>query len=367
MPERSSSHIPPISDELYRRILAAAPVAMLATDTQHRIICWNDAACHLLQTEADTLSGKTLHDLVPPEHHKVLGKLLRRTTQQHRITRIDVRVSPSADRTRDLAFLLSPIEREGEEGGCVAVCILDETRRGELSDRLVRTEKLAALGTLAAGVAHHFNNILGSVATFVDFALTSGDEAAMKRALQMTAEAAARASGITKSLLSFAKRDPHRSDLADLTEVVLTFTNLIERPLSEHNIQLEVDLRPVPVIPVEGAQMNRALRCLLSNAEDALPEGGTISLRIGATEDEVTLTFADTGPGIAPEDLPQIFEPFFTTKGTLSGGKEINPGLGLSVVHGIVTEMGGRIDVQSKPGEGTQVRISFDVPLEGED
>jgi len=367
MSEQQSSHMHSVSDEFYHRMLATVPVAMLATDARDRIIYWNDAARRLLRMDPDALSGRDLHDLIPPKYHKLLDKLLRRTMKQRRTTRIDVRVTRSAGRTQDLAFLLSPIEREGQEGGRVAICILDETSRGELSDKLHRTEKLAALGTLAGGVAHHFNNILGGVATFVDFALTSGDEAAMKRALQMSSEAAARASSITKSLLSFARKEPHRGDLADLTEVVMTFAHLVERPLSEHNIKLEVGLRPVPVIAVEAAQMNRALRCLLSNAEDALPDGGTISLGIDGTEDEVALTFADTGSGIAPEDLPQIFEPFFTTKGTLRGGTEPKAGLGLSVAHGIITEMGGRIDVQSQPGTGTQVRISFDVPAKGDD
>ena len=129
----------------------------------------------------------------------------------------------------------------------LAAWIVDETDRMRLADQLSQAEKIASLGTLAGGVAHHFNNILGGVATFVDFALTSGDVVSMKRALQMTAEAAARASKITQSLLSFAEVDSRRSDLADLTEVVLTFAHLVERTAQiVWGARLLGDLAPLP-------------------------------------------------------------------------------------------------------------------------
>ena len=217
---------------------------------------------------------------------------------------------------------------------------------------------MASLGTLAGGVAHHFNNILGGVATFVDYALTSGDLAAMKRALQMTTEAAARAAKITQSLLSFSEHDIHRADLADLTEVVLTFAHLIERPLAEKGVELRLDLRPVPVIAVEANRMHQVLGNLLTNAEEAMPDGGTITVGLDRGKPGVLLTFADTGVGITAAHLPLVFEPFFTTKGLLAGGDRANPGLGLSVVHGIITEMGGQIDVASA-GKGAVFTLVF--------
>ena len=218
---------------------------------------------------------------------------------------------------------------------------------------------MASLGTLAGGVAQHFNSILGGVGAFVDFALTSGDPVAMRRALQMAAEAAARAAQITHSLLSFSERG-HRADLADLTEVVLTFSHLVERPLAEKNIELLLDLRPVPIVAVEANRMHQALGNLLTNAEEAMPAGGQIALTLDRDADEVVLTFSDSGNGIKPEHLPLIFEPFFTTKGLL-GGDRANPGLGLSVVHGVVVEMGGRIEVQSQEGHGAAFILRFPV------
>ena len=180
--------------------------------------------------------------------------------------------------------------------------------------------------------------------------------------MRMTTEAAARAAKITQSLLSFAKADSARRDLADLTEVGLTFCNLVERPLADKHIALELDLQPVPAVPVETVRMHQVLRNLLANAEEAIGDGGTISIHVARDEDEVLLTFADDGPGIDPKDLPQVFEPFYTTKGLLAGGDRANPGLGLSIVHGFVGEMSGRIDVRSGPGRGASFLIHFPIP-----
>lgn len=214
----------------------------------------------------------------------------------------------------------------------------------------------------AAGVAHHFNHILGEVATSVDRALTSGDTAAMKQALRMTAEAVARMSKITLSLSGFAKCDTLQTDMADLTEIILTFSHLIERSLSEKNIQLKLRLKPVPIIALEVNRMHQALGNLLTNAEEAMPKGGTVTISLDSRKDAVELTFADSGCGISADQLDMVFEPFFTTKGTLADRDDVNPGLGLSIVHGIVTEMGGSIEARSPKSSGAKFIITFPIP-----
>jgi len=343
-----------------------APLAMIATDKTFNIVCANAASARLLgMTEADML-GKPMAVIVPANRRRLLERLLHRTIGRGESTQFDVRLPDSSGRSRSLAVVLAPMpDAQGRPRG-VAAWVIDETSRKQLSERLAQVEKMASLGTLAGGIAHHFNNILGGVATFVDYALTSEDPAAMKRALQMTAEAAARAAKITQSLLSFATRDHRRSDLADLTEVVLTFVNLVEKPLGERNIKIHLELKPVPVVPVEANRMHQVLGNLLTNAEEAMPEGGTVTITVEPSDSEVRLTFSDTGGGIQPQHLPLVFEPFFTTKGLLAGGEKANPGLGLSVVHGIVTEMGGRVAVGSVPGESTTFTLSLPVQPQAE-
>jgi len=349
--------------EFYARLCAHAAVAMVATDANYDIVCWNHEAETMLGRSAEEMIGRPILDAVPAERHKLFRRLLERTMSGGEISRFEIALPhPQDEHTMHVLVVLSAIpDAEGRARG-VAAWIVDETHRMEMAHRLSQAEKIASLGTLAGGVAHHFNNILGGVATFVDYALTDGDPAAMKRALQMTAEAAARVAKITQSLLSFAEYDSHRTDLADLTEVVLTFAHLIERPLSEMGIDLGLELRPVPIVAVEANRMHQALGNLLTNSEEAMPNGGTVTLRLERVGDDAVLTFADSGPGISSEALAMVFEPFFTTKGLLAGGDRANTGLGLSVVHGIVTEMGGHIVAHSAPRQGATFTMSFPIP-----
>ena len=355
--------------DFYRLLCQEAAIAMIATDADFNIKCWNQAAVDLLGLQVDQLQSAPLSIVVPESRRALLDKLLRRTVRRMAASQFDVRVEEDADDPKDVTVYLSPLSDPGGEVQGVAAWIIDQTRHVQLVHKFNKAEKMASLGTLASGGAHHFNNILGGVATFVDFALTSGDTGAMKRALQMTAEASVRASKLTQSLLSFAKHDTYRADLADLTEVILTFAHLVEKPLSEKNIHLELDLHPVSVVAVEANRMHQILGNLLTNAEEALPEGGTIFLNIGPGHDDAhaMLTFADDGVGIDEKNLDLVFDPFFTTKGLHSGGQRMNPGLGLSVVQGIVLEMGGRIAVSPRPESGTQFVITLPIECQNDD
>jgi len=361
MTDPIESNPPGAPEDYYRQLCERAAIALVATDARLRIVCWNAAASRLLGRSAEEMVGRPLEEAVPPERRKLLHRLVDRTLGRGETSNFEVTLTTPAGKERRLMAILSPIPQGDGQAQGLAVWVVDQTQRQRMTERLAQAEKMASLGTLASGVAHHFNNILGGVATFVDFALTSGDMAAMKRALQMAAEASSRASRITQSLLCFAERDIRQSDLADLTEVVLTFVHLVERPLGEKNIKLKLDLCPVPIVAVEANRMHQALGNLLTNAEEAMPGGGVVEIGLRDAGDEVALTFSDTGVGIPPQDLPLVFEPFFTTKGLLAGGDKVNPGLGLSVVHGIILEMGGRIEAQSTVGAGTTFTIFFPV------
>jgi PAS domain S-box-containing protein len=366
MAEDSPITVQQVGSDFYRRLCENAAVALVATDAEFRIVSWNAAAAELLAAPAERMLGRPIQEAVSANRRKLVQRLLARTSQRGETSQFEVRLQGEDGAARDLMVVLSPIpDPQGKALG-VAAWIVDETHAKQLAQRLAQAEKMASLGTLASGVAHHFNNILGGVATFVDYALTSGDAVAMKRALQMTAEAAVRAAKITQSLLSFAVREPHRADLADLTEVVLTFVHLVERPLAERKILLQLDLHPVPIVAVEANRMHQVLGNLLTNSEEAMPEGGTLCISLERKDKSVVLSFADTGCGIPKEHLPLVFEPFFTTKGLLAGGEKANPGLGLSIVHGIVTEMGGSIQAESEVGKGAKFSIRFPVPTKGQ-
>ena len=199
--------------DFYRILCEHAAVALAATDEQFNIVFWNHAAETLLGLPRTEVMGKSLDRAVPANRRKLLQRLLQRTVRRNETSQFEIRLAGPDAQERDLMVVLSPIPNPSGQFSGVAAWVVDETAQKRMSDRLAQAEKMASLGTLASGVAHHFNNILGGVATFVDFALSSNDPIAMKRALQMTAEAATRVAKITQSLLSFAEQDPGRMDL----------------------------------------------------------------------------------------------------------------------------------------------------------
>jgi PAS domain S-box-containing protein len=360
--DRPQPSQPAEGDAFYRRLCENAAVALVVTDERYNIICWNPAATELLGLAAAEMLGKHLQRAVPPPRRKLLLRLLERTTRRRSTSEFEVSLPVAGGQTRELLVVLWHVPGPAGESRGVAAWIIDQTARKRMAQRLRQSEKMASLGTLAGGIAHHFNNILGGVATFVDYAILSGESGEMRRALQMTADAAARAAKITQALLSFAEYDKGSADLSDLTEIVLTFAHLIERPLAQKNIQLQLNIAPIPVTPVHGQRLHHALNNLLVNAQEAMPGGGLVTISLSKDGPDAVLSLADNGPGIAPQHLPLVFEPFFTTKGLLAGGDNANPGLGLSVVHGIITEMGGSIKVESSPGAGA--RFIMRLPLE---
>jgi len=357
---------PPPRDDFYARLCHDSPAALIATDADLKVTVWNPAAARLFGRQADMTLGRRLVSIVEKRRRVVFGRVLRRILRDGLTREFQVEYVVPGGKTLTLLAVIGPTRGADAAPAGVVAWVSNITGRTRMAERLAAAEKMASLGTLAGGVAHHFNNILGGVATFVDYALTSADPAAARRALQMTAEATARVAKLTQSLLSFAEQDSRRFDLADLTEVALTFVHLVERPLVERGIKLELELHSVPIVAVEANRMHQMLGNLLTNAEEAMPDGGRVALRINGDDTWVWLEFADTGCGIKPEHLPIVFEPFFTTKGLLAGGDAGNPGLGLSVVHGIVTEMGGEISVTSTPDQGACFRIRFPRPANDE-
>ncbi len=241
--------------------------------------------------------------------------------------------------------------------------VLRETR-----EQLLQSQKLEAVGRLAGGVAHDFNNILGVVlghAELVQQKLRPGDE--NRPRLEQIMTAARRAADLTRQLLAFSRRQVLRSQVVDLNAVVMDTREILERLIGE-DVELRTRLEPdLGRVEVDPGQIGQVLMNLALNARDAMPEGGTLAIETAnATLDEpvpgepdtllpgsyVRLRICDTGTGIEELVRPHIFEPFFTTK-----AQGVGSGLGLSTVYGIVTQSGGTIQLDSSPGRGTAFTI----------
>jgi signal transduction histidine kinase/CheY-like chemotaxis protein len=225
-------------------------------------------------------------------------------------------------------------------------------------DHLVQTEKLRALGEMASGVAHDFNNALAAILGRVQLVLRRIEDPTLRQWLEIVEQAALDASQTVRRIQEFTRiRRDQPTETVDLHHVArdaveMTRTRWRDRAQSE-GLDVQVVLRLDPVPPVDGhpAELRQALTNLILNAVDALPRGGVITVSTRADDSWVEVSVADTGVGMSEEVRRRIFEPFFSTKGTRGTG------LGLAMVYGIVSRHGGQVAVESREGDGSTVTL----------
>jgi two-component system, NtrC family, sensor kinase len=230
-------------------------------------------------------------------------------------------------------------------------------------DELIRSSKLAALGTFSAGIAHEFNNLLAGILGYAQLGLLSDDVDEKNEALNVAARACLRGRGITSSLLTFARRsDPQRA-LHQIRDAVEETLALVERELAKLNIRVERQLEPVPLTICDLGQIGQVLLNLITNARDAMIEqgGGVITVELAQRGGQIELVVNDTGSGIPDHLLQQVFQPFMTTKGALGGSTTPGTGLGLAISYGIVEGHGGAITVASTVGRGTTMTVRLPI------
>lgn len=233
-------------------------------------------------------------------------------------------------------------------------------REAQWAARLEEAHRLEALGRLAGGVAHDFNNVLTALLGFAELAeaqLTKDPKGAATT-LQELERAAERAGGLTTQLLEFASRRPSHPRDIDLNAAVSRATALLQRLLKD-TVELRIALSREPChVRIDPSSLERLLVNLVINAADAMPEGGLLNISTKRVESDAgasaVLEVQDTGVGIAPSDVPRLFEPFFTRKARGKG-----TGLGLSSVYGIVKQSNGEIDVETALGKGSLFRVRW--------
>lgn len=233
-----------------------------------------------------------------------------------------------------------------------------EQEKSKLQDQLRHAERLATIGQLAAGVAHELNEPLGNILGFAQLAKKCpGLPNQAEKDIEQIVTASLYAREVIKKLLLSARQMPPKTTQVNLTQVVEDELYLLEARCAKGGIELVRSLSPdLPEITADPAQLNQVLVNLVVNSVQAMPEGGRLTVGTLAREDHVSLIVEDTGIGMSEEVIKQIFIPFFTTKDVDQG-----TGLGLPVVHGIVTSHGGSIKVESKVGRGTRFEVQLPV------
>ncbi len=232
-----------------------------------------------------------------------------------------------------------------------------------LRQQLAQAQQLTAIGELASTVTHEFNNVLMTVLNYAKMGLRHKDEATRDKAFQKILTAGERANRITNSVLGMARNRSDSFEPTDLRKLVEESLVLLEREMRKYRVSVETNLADVPAAKAIGNQIQQILLNLLTNARQAMPEGGRLIIRLShdAANETVDLSIRDTGSGIPADKLPHIFDPFFSTKkGPDSSGKG-GTGLGLATCRSIVETHRGRIRVESKIGVGTAFIIRLPV------
>lgn len=232
----------------------------------------------------------------------------------------------------------------------------------DLEQQLLQAEKLSSVGVLAFSITHEFNNILTTVINYAKIGLRNKQTESRDKAFDRILAAGQRASKITTGMLSYARSRPDRRESMSLAQLVADIMMLVEKDLQKHRVEWHVDVESEPHAIVNASQIQQVILNLIINARQAMPDGGTLVIRIRRNEAQAVgeIEVSDSGAGIPAETLPKIFDRFFTTKTTDAAGQG-GTGLGLALCREVIEAHEGRIRVESAVGRGT--RFTLKLPL----
>lgn len=227
------------------------------------------------------------------------------------------------------------------------------------TSQLVHAEKMASIGTLAGGIAHEFNNLIGGIRGCTSEALRATSDAERTETLGMVLKTADRARAITQQLLRFSRPSIEKVAPVLVAQVLDEALRLVEPEARRLRVTIERAFEPGATVQGDGDALHQVFVNLFTNALQAMPRGGTLQVATSASATGVAITVRDTGVGIAPEDLGRVFEPFFTRKDVATDPAQRGTGLGLSVSFGIVKAHGGTLTVASVLGAGATFRVEL--------
>ena len=353
------------SEERFRTMYESAPTAMLMLGTDGNVFAVNRSAELLLGYEEGELLGGETNVLRHPDDEAELASLFAEIVSGERdVFRREARYVRKDGQTVVVQLAVALARDADGKPDYVIAMAEDVTEQKQLEERLRQSQKLEAIGRLAGGVAHDFNNMLTAIGGYTALALEHAEPgSALHGDLDEVRKATDRAALLTRQLLAFSRKQVLVPELLNLNGVVLEIETML-KPLIGEDVVLTTELDPaLGPIEADPGQLQQVLMNLVVNARDAMPGGGSVTIstanaEVGENDDAidpgryVTLTVRDTGEGIDEQTLLQIFEPFFTTKEAGKGS-----GLGLASVYGIVKQSGGYVAVESEVGVGSAFTI----------
>ena len=352
--------------DFINKIIQSSPNSITATDMKGNILIWNRAAEETIGYKAADVIGKmNIQKIYPDEMARKVMQMLRKP-EQGGVGRLNAHpmVYMRQDGTVIEGTLSAAIiyDSSGNEIATVG-SFVDLKERLEMEralrrtqEQLLQSEKLAAMGRLTSQIAHELNNPLYGIMNTLELLKTEiSPESKRRKILEMALSETVRLSDLLRKMLSFSKPDQEEKQAVDLNTVLDEILILHEKQLQENDIKIKTFFaEALPQISASKNQLRQVFLNLVANARDAMPSGGTLSVKTVADKETVKIEISDSGVGIKEEHIKKIFDSFFTTKDTVKG-----VGLGLSVCYGFIKDHGGDIEVKSKENEGTTFSITF--------
>ena len=360
-----------ISEERFSKAFKESPVpSVIQSFPDQKMVDVNDRFLQVTGSAREELIGRTPAELFLWEKPELAELWCEALVRQELVCDQPARIRDKNGNLRELLVTVSPVAMGGEPH--VLLLAQDVSERAMLERQLRQAQKMEAIGQLAAGVAHDFNNILTVIQGHAGLLHNKLKQSAQDtRSIDQISHSATRAATLVRQLLMFSRKQVMQFRHLDVNDLMTSTIRMLQRLVGEH---VEIDFKPgdsLPAIYADHSMMEQILMNLSVNARDAMPNGGHVTIKTSLETIHrpptpmdpepregkfICLTFTDTGTGMDTQILGRIFEPFFTTKPAGKG-----TGLGLSTVFGIVRQHHGWLDVQSKPNHGTTFRIYFPV------
>jgi PAS domain S-box-containing protein len=343
--------------EFNENIVESINVGILAIDLEDRIESWNAQMEAMYALSRAEVIGQELRSVFPAEFVEALDRS-RQESGVHHLYKFPLTTRAGEPRTANIA--IAPLlSRDFVAVGRI-VLVDDITERVSLETQLAQADKLSSIGLLAAGVAHEINTPLAVISSYSQLLTKQmrGDPR-LGPVLEKITQQSFRASEIANGLLNFSRTSTTEFRETNLNQVIRDTLSLLEHQFKTAQIELEVELNDaLPAIHGNPGKLQQVFLNLLLNAKEAMPGGGRLRVATLANG-HVEAIVADSGAGIAPENLKRIYDPFFTTKTMPKPGERRGTGLGLSVSYGIIQEHAGKIHVESAVGAGTTFHLEF--------
>lgn len=362
-PEEVQNYLHRLADEkgFLETIFNAIHEGVIVTDTVGRVNYLNRAACELFGLERDECMGRALGERLRGldweqlvESEKVVSRDMEVFYPQHRF--LNFYVVPLH---LEITERGGPADEQERVGFAVILRDITETRRS--TEETIQSERLGALTLLAAGVAHEIGNPLNSLHIHLQLMerklrkVPEGPRKELQKSLEVAREEIQRLDSIVQQFLGAVRPVRLELTLENMNALVRESVAFLQPEIEDRDILVEQELRAdLPLIEVDRNQLKQAFYNVIKNAFQAMKTSGILRIRTDMDDRFVSVTFADTGGGISPENMSKIFEPYFTTKASGSG-------LGLLIVRRIVREHGGEIDLVSDEGQGLTLTIRLPI------